>query len=215
MKKIKLFLFHHVSLIKIHVLSSHSISIIINVFTLDIPSKFDNSILEKKFSNCSVCNGDLTSFDQEYLIEKAYKRFPDNLGEELLFEIAVCFDCAGRMKGELSKESLENISTFFQEKSFEQKQAYPNPDPSILLNQCLLSGKNLGDMQEYQVYAHCRGGQLADPHSYYMLSDEIIEEIQGLLSDHTRDQLQKFSDDNIGMPPELKKLFSNGDLIIL
>lgn len=182
---------------------------------MDIPSKFDNSILEKKFSNCSVCNSDLTSFDQEYLIEKAYKRFPNNLGEELLFEIAVCFDCAGRMKGELSKESLENIGAFFQEKSFEQKQANPNADPSILLDQCLLSGKNLDDMQEYQVYAHCRGGQLADSHSYYMLSDEIIEQIQELLSDHTRDQLQKFSDDNIGMPPELKKLFSNGDLIIL
>lgn len=70
-------------------LSSHSISIIIKTFTLDIPSKFDNSILEKKFSNCSVCNADLTSTNAEYLIEKAYKRFPNNMGEELLFEIAV------------------------------------------------------------------------------------------------------------------------------
>ncbi len=182
---------------------------------MKIPAKFENSISEKNFSHCSVCGADLIANNKDYLIEKAYKRFANNLGEELLFEIAVCFDCAETMKGELSKESLESISAFFQKKSFEQKQANPNPDPSILLGQCLLSGKNLCDMQEYQVYAHCRGGQLADHHSYYMLSDEIIEEIQELLSDHTRDQLQKFSDDNLGIPPELKKLFSNGDLIIL
>lgn len=182
---------------------------------MDIPSKFDNSILEKKFSNCSVCNADLTSPNAEYLIEKAYKRFPNNMGEELLFEIAVCFDCAGKMRGELSKESLENISAFFAKRSFDQKQANPDADPTLLLDQCLLSGKRMSEMQEYQIYAHCRGGQLADPYSYYMLCDDMIEEIQSLLSDHTREQLQKFSDDNIGMPPELKKLFSNGDLIIL
>lgn len=164
---------------------------------------------------CSVCQADLSSPDTEYLIEKAYKRFPDNHGEELLFEVAVCFDCASTMRGELSKESLVNIQKYFQEKSVEQKLANPNPDPSILLDQCLLSGKNISEMNEYQIYAHCRGGELADPHSYYMLSDDTIEAIQELLSDHTRDQLRKFSDDNIGMPPELKKLFSNGDLLVI
>lgn len=181
---------------------------------MKIPEKFDNSLIEGKFIECSVCQADLSSPDTEYLIEKAYRRFPDNLGEELLFEVAVCFDCASRMRGELSKESLQNIQAYFQEKSMEQKLANPNPDPTILLDQCLLSGKNIHDTKEYQVYAHCRGGDLADPFSYYMLSDDTIEAIQELLSDHTREQLRKFSDDNTGMPPELKKLFSNGDLVV-
>ena len=182
---------------------------------MKIPEKFHNSLSEKNFIECSICKADLSHPNTEYLIEKAYKRFAGNLGEELLFEVAVCFDCASHMRGELSKESLANIQEFFAKKSMEQKLANATPDPSVLLDQCLLSGKDLDSMKEYQIYAHCRGGELADPHSYYMLSDDIIENIQELLSDHTRDQLQKFSDDNVGMPPELRKLFSRGDLVTL
>lgn len=182
---------------------------------MHIPQKFNNSLSDKHFANCSVCQADLTLPETEYLIEKAYRRFPDNHGEELIFEVAVCFNCASKMRGELSKESLENIQAFFEQKGMEQRVANPNATPEDLLHKCLLSGKDFQQMKEYQVYAHCKSGELAAPNSYYMLSDDMIEAIQDLLSDHTRDQLQKFSDDNIGMPPELRKLFSQGDLLVI
>lgn len=182
---------------------------------LEIPEKFNNSLSDHKFANCSVCQADLSIPDTEYLIEKAYRRFPDNHGEELIFEVAVCFSCAAKMRGELSKESLKNIQSFFEQKGMEQRMANPHASPSDLLHKCLLSGKDLQQMQEYQIYAHCKSGELAAPNSYYMLSDDMIEAIQELLSDHTREQLEKFSDDNIGMPPELRKLFSQGDLLVI
>ena len=84
------------------------------------------------------------------------------------------------------------------------------PDP---LDECLLSGKHLQDMETYQVYAHCTGTQLSMNRGYYMLSDAVIEEIQELLSDKTRDELERFSDENLGVPPELKHLFNKPDFI--
>lgn len=162
-----------------------------------------------------MCQKELIQSQSEYLIEKAYKRFPDTGAEELLFEIAICMECATNMRAQLSKESLSNIQQFFFRKGLERRQALQDPegfaeDP---LRECLLSGKPVSNMKEYQVYAHCRGDEVARDGGYYMLSDEIIEEMQSLLSQQTRDELQRFSDENLGMPPELKKLFSRGDLI--
>ncbi len=164
-----------------------------------------------------MCEKELLESKSEYVIEKAYRRFKDEKGEELLFEVAICLDCAFSMRSSLSKESVSNIQRFFFKKSMERRSALEDTDElmSNPLGQCLLNGKAIDDMEEYQIYAHCRGTEISMEGGYYLLSDEIIEEIQSLLSKETRDELQRFSDDNFGIPPELQKLFSRGDLITL
>ncbi len=184
---------------------------------MKIPEKFHNTLEEHPFSHCQMCQKELLESNSEYLIEKAYRRFPDNDGEELIFEIAICLKCAMSMRSTLSRESLSNIQRFFFRKGLERRQNLTdslefskNP-----LRECLLSGKAVSEMSEYQIYAHCRGDEVVMDGGCYLLSDEIIEEMQSLLSKETRDELQRFSDDNFGIPPELKKLFSRGDLITI
>ena len=182
---------------------------------MNIPEKFHNSLTDHPFEHCKMCKKELLESKSEYLIEKAYRRFKDDKGEELLFEVAICLECATNMRSTLSKESVSNIQSFFFRKAMERRATMADPagfmgDP---LRECLLNGKPLEDTEEYQIYAHCRGYQISIDGGYYMLSDEIIEKIQSLLSKETKDELQRFSDDNFGIPPELQKLFSKGDLI--
>lgn len=155
--------------------------------------------------------------NSEYFIEKAYRRFVDNQGEELLFEVAICMDCAFSMRSTLSKESVSNIQNFFFKQAIKRRSTMDDPEGFMEnpLRECLLNGKSVDEMKEYQIYAHCRGQEISMDGGYYLLSDDIIEEIQSLLSKETRDELERFSDDNFGIPPELQKLFSRGDLITI
>ncbi len=178
---------------------------------LKIPKKFHNSLEERPFVQCSICD---RPFDEqsEYMIEKAYKR-ADNGGEQLIFEYAICRSCAEDLRRSLSQESLQAIQNYFKERV--QQQAHHNPallDDQI--EQCMISGKALNDCSEYQIYAHCRGSQLMPMEGMYMISGEIVEEIQELLSKSTRDELNRFMQENLGGPPELRELFS-GDRVLL
>lgn len=182
---------------------------------MEIPEKFNNTLTEKPFSDCGICGRDLHSNNLAYLIEKAYRRFPENGGEELLFEIAVCHDCARNMRTQLSKESRKAVNEFFYQEFMTRLQELREADDEYLLSHCLLSGKPLAEMKEYQIYAHCQGAGMADHGASYILSDEVIEQIQNLLSDETRDQLRKFSDDHLGTPPELQKILDRSPLLTI
>lgn len=149
----------------------------------------------------------------DYVVEKAFRRFPDEMGEELLFEMAVCMDCAMDMRKQLSQESRQSVQSFFLEKVEERRQQNQSFSREELMNQCLLTGEPLNELQEYQIYAHCRGEHLSPMGGAYMLGGPVIEQIQDMLSKKTRDELQRFADENLGGPPELRKLFAGGDLV--
>lgn len=180
---------------------------------MKIPDKFHNSLDEQLFTHCKMCDKELVEGEQDYLIEKAYRKFPDGHGEELLFEMAICMECALEMRKKLSSESLKNVNQYFMSKAGKRQDELRELSPDDLLQTCLLSGQNLEDMEEYQIYAHCRGGEISKMGGFYLLSGQILEEIQDLLSKETRDELNRFADDNLGTPPEFRKLFSGGDLV--
>ena len=182
---------------------------------MKIPGKFHNSLTENAFKECGICERDLREHNLAYLIEKAYRRFPDNGGEELLFEIAVCHDCARNMRTQLSRESRKAVNEFFYKEFMTRLQELRDADDEYLMSHCLLSGKPLGDMSEYQIYAHCQGDRMADHGAAYILSGEVIERIQELLSEETRDQLRKFSDDHLGTPPEIQKILDRSPILTI
>ena len=182
---------------------------------MEIPNKFYNTLTDKAFTSCGVCGRDLRKHNLAYLIEKAYRRFPNNGGEELLFEIAVCHDCAREMRTQLSQESRKAVNDFFYKEFMTRVQELSDADDGYLMSHCLLSGKPLEEMNEYQIYAHCRGNQMANHGAVYVLSDEVIENIQELLSDETRDQLRQFSDDHLGTPPEIQKILDRSPLLTI
>ena len=49
----------------------------------------------------------------------------------------------------------------------------------------------------------------------FIIGDEAMEEMQGLLSQKTQDELDRFVDDNFGLPPELKELLKDKPLVLV
>lgn len=119
------------------------------------------------------------------------------------------------MRTQLSKESRKAVNEFFYQEFMTRLQELRDADDKYLMEHCLLSGKPLNEMQEYQIYAHCQGNLMAERGSSYILSDEVIERIQDLLSEETRDQLRKFSDDHLGTPPELQQILDRSPILTI
>lgn len=172
-----------------------------------IPSIFKSHVGEY-FEQCISCNTYLLAPGTPYMIEKAIKKYPGYEATDVVFEYAMCMDCALKMRGELSKESLANIQQYFEARvDLRQRQAELEGEnnPQHWLSHCIITGKPMADLHEYQVYAFCNGKDINLSGMPYMLSGEAAEEMSELLSEKTKGEIDRFIDDNFGLPPELKK----------
>ena len=82
----------------------------------DIPLMFHSYSEERPFQQCISCSVNLIGTDTEYLIEKAFRRYPGFKTQDVIFEYAMCLRCAERMRQELSRESMRNIQQFFDQR---------------------------------------------------------------------------------------------------
>ena len=176
----------------------------------DIPSIFHSFSEKQAFKNCISCNVQLVETDTEYLIEKAFRRYPGFDTQDVIFEYAMCLNCAERMRQELSRESLRNIQDFFDQRvdfyGRRQEMLYEHAlDCEAWLDRCIVTGKPRAELQEYQIYGHCRGDRFLFSYMPYMISDEAMDSMAGLLSEKTQGEIDRFIDDNFGLPPELKQ----------
>lgn len=173
----------------------------------EIPSIFKSHSGEY-FERCISCSTYLLAPGTPYLIEKAVKKYPGYEATDVVFEYAMCMDCAMKMRNELSKESLINIQQYFETRAdLLQRQAAleDDHDPQHWLSHCIVTGRPMTDLHEYQIYAFCDGKNMHLSGMPYMLSGEAAEEMSALLSEKTKGEIDRFIDDNFGLPPELKK----------
>lgn len=187
---------------------------------IEIPGIFYNINTGAPFEKCLVCDRDLLEEGVQYVIEKAIKKYPSFGSEDILFEYAICFDCAEKMRKQLSNESLNNIQNYFMQNSQMRTRAEDlirnqNFNLDDWLGKCLITGKSKNELSEYQIYGHCDGHHLLFSVMPYMISGEVMDDIAGLLSNKTIDELDRFKDDFLGPPPEFKKLFKNTDLVFI
>lgn len=172
---------------------------------------------EAPFTNCFLCDKYLLEEGVRYMIEKAVKYNKHYDIKETIFEHAICTDCAEKMRENLSKESLKNIEQYFMQ-NLQQQQRYElvtgeSTDTHDWLAQCLLSGEDIGEQEEYQIYAECDGGDMLFEMTPYMISGKVLESISELLSKQTKDELDRYMDEHFGVPPELRELFRDKVLI--
>ena len=161
-----------------------------------IPTDFYSFSTGRPFERCIECDKYLLD-DELYMIEKAIKQYPGYSAQDVIFEYAICLDCADRMKNDLSKESMINIQNWFTE----------NIDPSRFWNgvgsdECLVSGDKKSELQEYQIYAYCKGRSLSNFQPPFMIGGPVLDKLADLMSDETTDELNRFMDKHFGPPPE-------------
>lgn len=158
-----------------------------------IPSEFYSFETKAPFERCIECEKYLLDDDTEYLIEKAVKTYEGFDAKDVVFDYAICMDCADNLRNEISKESWDSMMRYFQENmDLQQRIDMQNQSPEENLKQCMIKKTNIDLCREYQVYAHCKGGKLNMENPPYMISGEVMDELLPLLSDKTIDEMNGF-----------------------
>ena len=159
----------------------------------DIPSEFYSFDTNAPFERCIECEKYLLDEETEYLIEKAVKTYDGYDAKDIVFDYAICMDCANQMRSDISKESWQKMMQYFQKNmNVQHRLEMQQLSLEENLRQCMIKKTDVKDCREYQVFAHCKGTRLNMENPPYMVSGEVTDELVPLLSDKTKDEMNGF-----------------------
>lgn len=152
----------------------------------EIPALLHSVYEGGPFRACSVCTGGLEDAAVVYEIQKVLR------GSETVFEYAVCQACGMKLLQAYSKESVQAITTFFEERF--------RPDGTV--SRCHFCGRERSDgLQEVSILALCSGPFLATPPA--VICSACSEDLNEKLSKKTREAYGDFLNDHFpGIPAE-------------
>ncbi len=180
---------------------------------IEIPRLFFPFLESRPFETCLVCECDLLDNDVLYMIEKAYK------GTEVIFEYAMCLSCCEQQRKELSMESFEAIVCYFKDKPLWLLRAitartWASNNLDSWLNKCAVTGIERAMVENYQLYGLCQGRQLIVNMYPFLISESVMMELGEVLSKKTKDHLDDFVDEYLGMPPEFRDLPNDCPMVL-
>lgn len=176
----------------------------------EVPKSFHADLTGAPMTNCVLCNCEFEEFT-DYLIEKSFKRVNSGV-VHTLFEYAICLECVPTMQGRMSKESQESITKYFESKvdissRFSQQFEENQFDTEKWIDHCLITKKPTDELQEFQIYGQFKGNRMVFGAFPYAISGQILDEMIGLLSAKSLDEMNGFKDQIISPDPTLKELF--------
>lgn len=195
------------------------------IVSIPIPEPFRSDETHDFLRQCMVCEKELIESGSQYLIEKSFVRPLGVDLHETLFEYAICMDCALQMRQQLSKASLERMDQFMQEGMQHDPRQLPEylADPAQLeqwLSACAFSGQQVSELQEYQIMAVCQGDQMmvapdaAHQRMPLLIGGPTMDKLVALLSEETKEELDRFRDLMGGVPPEWEEVFRGRPVIV-
>lgn len=169
----------------------------------EIPKEFYSFQTKQPFERCIECDRFLLDGETEYLIEKAVRTYEGYDATDVVFDYAICMNCAEDLRKEISSESWSHIMSYFQENMDVEKRLrmMEEEKPSNNLQSCMIKGTSASDCKEYQIYAHCKGTHLNMENPPYLISGEVMDELLPLLSDKTIDEMNGFFNKHFSPDP--------------
>ena len=175
-----------------------------------IPPDFYSQSTDAPFSHCICCDTSFRENGQEYIIEKAFRRYPRFELSDTVFEYAMCFECLLLLQRQMSETSLRSVEAYFDEAPDLKDRLYL-PQESVelasRLSHCMIKGTPIEELSEYQILGLCQYDFMLVGPFPYMIGGEAMDEIAALLSNKTLGEIDGFMDKHFGLPPELRKLF--------
>jgi hypothetical protein len=173
----------------------------------EIPERFYSFESGKPFTHCLECDKYLLD-GSDYIIEKAIRNYQGYKAEDTIFDYAMCLDCAYKMRSELSKESLAKMEQYFKENANPSRMMPPDHmdqelDMDQCLSRCIIKDSSIKEVEEYQIFAYCRGNKLNKAIPPYMVSHAVTEELMEQLSSATKDFLDGFYEKHFSPDPGL------------
>lgn len=180
-----------------------------------IPREFYSEYTELPFSRCIACECSLLDSDVIYSVIKHI------VGKETVFEMAICMDCAAKMREQYSKETSENIQKFIAQKlreklfkkmdELEASHTDPTEDSFSVeegLGACAFCEKPRKDCHRLEIVALFQqdeivlnSGQGLSFSSPMMLCQDCNSETSKLISRKTRETWDRFVEEHFDGPP--------------
>ncbi|KAA3619942.1 MAG: hypothetical protein DWQ05_04240 [Calditrichaeota bacterium] len=176
---------------------------------IEIPEIFHSNATGEKFEKCLVCEKDLLDERSLYVIEKAVKRYKKFNTTDTLYEYAMCIQCHEEMLTMFSDESRQRLESYFKGRvdlAARRRKLLENEkrDVADWIDSCIIKNKPSAECDEFQIMCECTGAKMLFTYSPIMICDEVAAEMAELLSAKTRDDIGRFKDEYLGIPPELK-----------
>ncbi len=185
--------------------------------TSNIPKVFhkaDGGLLDA----CIMCRQNLLEPPLDYLIEKVIRVYPEYKKTDVIFEYAMCMSCARAMHNELSVESRQRMEAYFtQHVDLKKREALLTPKRAAFknwINTCLLKGTPIRQSLEYSLYGHACGRKMVYDLFPYAISGAVMEEVNELLSEKTREVLDDFIGKHFSGPPEVAEILKRRPVLV-
>ncbi|NOY49067.1 MAG: hypothetical protein GXO88_00650 [Chlorobi bacterium] len=187
---------------------------------IDIPKSFHSDGDGKAFENCLVCGKYLLDGETSYVIEKAMKNYDGYEFSSTIYEYAICGNCHLELQKGMSEESILNMQDYYGQKIMLAGKHTMTIDLRTFdldkwLSKCFFTEKPVGEMKEYQLIGQFKGNKLLLNTPPMVIGEDIIDDMAGLLSDKTIDEMNGFKERHLGPPPELEELIYGRKLIFL
>jgi len=187
---------------------------------IDIPESFYSDGDGKPFETCLKCGKNLLEGDVTYVVEKAMKNTNDFKFSSTVYEFAICTECHTEMQNKMSKESVENLKVYYQNKISEIGKESVAIDLRTFdikqwLSKCFFTDKSVQQMKEYQIVAQFKGKKMLLNMPPMVIGEEIMEEMAGVLSQKTKDEMDGFREEFLGPPPEFEEFIYGRRLIFV
>jgi hypothetical protein len=189
-------------------------------FKIEIPEKFYSDADGKPFENCQICGKYLLNEGTSYVVEKAFKNYKGYDFSTTLFEYAICTHCHTKVQKSMSEESMRNLQQYYMRKIREK-----GNQPIVInlndfklddwISKCFFSDEPVIAMDEYQLVAQFNGSKMVMNMPPMVVGEAAMEEMAGLLSNETIDEMNGFKKQFLGPDPELEEIISGKKLILI
>ncbi len=189
-------------------------------YKIDMPERFFSDAEGKPFENCQVCGKYLLNEDTTYMVEKAFRNYEGYDFNTTIFEYAICIDCHMDVQKSMSTESINNLQQFYFKVLAEKgnKPIMINVNDFNLdewLSKCFFTDDEVKGMKEFQLVGQFKGSKMVLNTPPMIVGEAAMEEMSGLLSDKTIDEMNGFKQQFLGPDPEIEELVFGKKLILI
>lgn len=150
------------------------------------------------FSHCCDCGDELLQAENTYVVNKSY------VGDECIFEFALCMDCRNKMQAKLSEKSRVAMFDFMHDRSDmdsrEKNLGHGSPTDDYL-SHCITCQQPRGQSKGYTLGALFTGEMLIKGPFPILMCSQCEETLAETISDETRKAWDTFIGENFPGPP--------------
>lgn len=180
-------------------------------FDNGIPSLFFNYDTGAPFSSCTFCEKKMTS-ETKYAVEKMIHQNTVMQIREIVYEYAMCWDCATALGGDISQESRLAIQQLYNEHGdiLMRKLDYLHRTKKYTidswLERCSLTGKEIRNCEEFSISGIIESGNLVYEQAPMVVSGQFMQKLHDVLSEETNKGFQGLRDKITDGSPSVEDL---------